>query len=295
MKIAITTPSGHIGHALTEILLKKGADLVLLCRHPEKLKDFEQQGATIFKGSLSDENFIIEATKGVDALFWLTPPDFQSSDFRANQNKLGQNAARAIKKNKISHVIDLSSVGAQHGSGTGPVNGLHDVEEILAKAATNITHMRAAYFFENYMMQLQSLKTGQVYLPVSDQVKIPMISTADIAQVAADRIMDTSWSGRTVVEVEGPQPLTFQQAAEQISKGLGRDIKHVQVDDDQAKQSLQQMGLSDNVTDTMLELYHGIGTGRVNFEGQNTEHVNTKTTLEDFAKQVIKPALEKAA
>jgi len=268
---------------------------VLLARHPEKLQDFAKEGATIREGSLLDENFLLEATKDVDALFWLTPPDYQSSNFRANQDQLGEAAARAIRENKISRVVDLSSVGAQHDSGTGPADGLHDVEEILAKAAKNITHLRAAYFFENYLMQLEGIKQGQIYLPVSNQVRMPMISTADVAQAAADRILDTNWSGRTVVEVEGPQAMTFNEAAEQIGKGLGRHVKHVEVADDQAKESMKQMGLSDHVTDTMLELYHGIGTGRVNFEGQNNVHVNTNTTLADFAKQVIKPALEAAA
>ena len=44
MKIAVTTPSGHIGHALTEILINQGQELVLLARHPEKLKDFQERG-----------------------------------------------------------------------------------------------------------------------------------------------------------------------------------------------------------------------------------------------------------
>lgn len=294
MRIAITAPTGHIGHALTEILLEKGEDLVLLARHPEKLQDFAKRGATIKQGSLEDEGFLLEATRDADALFWLTPADYQSQDVRGYQDRLGEAAARAIRENNISRVVDLSSIGAQHGSGTGPVKGLHDVEEILADAAENITHLRAAYFFENYLIQMEGLKNGQIYLPVSDQRRIPMIATRDIAQVAADRLTDMGWSGRSVIELEGPQMLSFAEAAEQIGKGLGAEVKHIQVDDEQAQQSMTQMGLSDNFSQEMLELYHGIDSGQLSFEGQDNIHMNTEMTLEDFSRKVMKPAMQGA-
>ena len=39
MKIALTTPTGHIGNQLANMLLDQEADLTLIARHPEKVKD----------------------------------------------------------------------------------------------------------------------------------------------------------------------------------------------------------------------------------------------------------------
>ena len=292
MKIAITTPTGHIGHRLTEILLERGADLVLLARNPEKVRDFAQKGATVRQGTLDDQKFVVEATKGTDALFWLTPADYQSQDLRAFQNRLGKAAGLAVRENKIPRVVNLSSVGAQHGSGTGPVDGLYDVEKILDEAAENVTHLRPAYFFENYFMALEAIRAGgQVFMPVSGEVPMSMIGTRDVAQVAADQLLDTTWSGRNVIELEGSSRLSFAEAAEQIGKGIGRPVQHVEVGEDQTRPFLKQAGLSDSVAELMLGLYRGIGSGRVAFEKEGTTHLDTPTSLGEFAREVLKPAL----
>ena len=293
MKIAITTPTGHIGHSLTEILLEKGQELVLLARHPQKVQGFAQRGAAIRQGSLDDQQFLVGATKGVDALFWLTPPDYQSKDLRAYQVRLGKVATLAIRENRIPRVVNLSSVGAQHASGTGPVEGLYDVEKLLEEAAENVTHLRPAYFFENYFMALEAIKAnGQIFLPVSGEARMSMIATKDIAPVTGDRLLDTTWTGRNVIELEGPARLSFAEAAEQIGMGIGRPVQHVQVEEDQVRPFLKQAGLSDSVAEVMLGLYRGIGSGRVAFEGKGATHLNTATSLEEFARKVLKPALE---
>jgi len=292
MKIAIATPTGHIGRRLSEILLEKGQELTLLARNPEKLQEFAQKGAKIPKGFLDDQAYLTEATKGVDALFWLTPPDYQSDAFRDNQNKLGKAAALAIGENKIPLVVNLSSIGAQHDSGTGPVAGLHDVEKLLEEAGENITHLRAAYFYENYFLTLESIKAqGKIYLPVPGTLSRAMIGTSDIAQVAADALLKPEGSGRKVIELEGPDTLTFATAAERIGKGTGKPVEHVEVSEDQARSAMTQMGLSESVAELMLELYRGFKNGQVAFEGGGNTHLKTTTPLEQFAREVLKPAL----
>jgi len=264
----------------------------LLARNPEKVQGFAPKGAAIRQGSLDDQRFLVEATKGVDALYCLTPPDLQSEDLRAHQNRLGKAATLAIRENRIPRVVDLSSVGAQHSSGTGPVTGLHDVEKLLDEAADNVTHLRAGYFFENYFLALESIKaSGQVFLSVSAEIPVPMIATRDIAQVAADRLLDTTWTGRNVIELEGPERLSFAEAARQIEKGIGRPVEHVQVEEDQVRPFLKQLGISDSVAGVMLELYRGIGSGLVDFEGGSATHLRTDTSLEGFSREILQPAL----
>ncbi len=76
-KIAITTPTGKSGRYLTERLLdafkEKQLEIVLLARDPEGVRSFTERGARVEKGSLDDAGFVARATKGVDALYWLTP------------------------------------------------------------------------------------------------------------------------------------------------------------------------------------------------------------------------------
>ena len=101
MKIVVTTPTGNIGKALTGHLMEAGHEVVLPCRNPDKVEDFTRRGARAVKGSLEDQAYLTETLRGADALFWLTPPDFEAADFRAQQNRLGRAAAGAIRETKV--------------------------------------------------------------------------------------------------------------------------------------------------------------------------------------------------
>ena len=182
-------------------------------------------------GSQDDADYLTKATQDVDALFWVTPPGYGSDNVRAFQNRLGKAAATAIRTNHIPRVVNLSSIGAQFSSGVGPINGLHDVEELLDDAADNITHLRPGFFFENLLWQLDSIKkSGRISLPISGSRRYPMIATRDIGRVAAERLMDQEWTGHFVRELHGPADLSFDEVAGILSKVLGRKIVYVKCD-----------------------------------------------------------------
>ena len=104
MKIAITTPTGHVGSGVADLLLDSGGDISvkLLGRRPEKLTKFVERGAETSIGSQDDADFLVESTQNVDALLWVTPPSYGSDNFRAFQNRLGRAAATAIRTNRIA-------------------------------------------------------------------------------------------------------------------------------------------------------------------------------------------------
>jgi len=295
MKIAINTPTGNIGRALTAHLLDAGAQLVLLTRSADKVKDFEARGAKVQVGSLEDADFVVRATKGVDVLFWLTPPNMATDDFRGHQNKLGEIAARAIRENKIPRVVNLSSVGAQHDGGTGPIAGLHDVEKKLERTGAHVTHLRPTFFLENLFMMKETMVTqGAVYFPVRGDAKMEMIATRDIAKAAAERILDPSWTGRAVVELLGPAAQTFEGAAKTLGKAVGKDIKYVRTTFDQTREALVGMGIRPKTADLFCEMYEAFDTGKVVPEAPANAK-RTSTTINAFADEVFRPAVEAMA
>lgn len=296
MRIAVTTPTGHVGGTVAEYLLDAGADVRLLARHPDKLRRLVTRGAGVAEGNLEDKDFVVQATRGVDALFWVTPPDLTTSDYRGFQNRVGQAAAEAIRTNRIGRVVNLSSIGAHLASGNGPIDGLHDVEKLLDGVATNILHLRPGYFFENFLFQVDNIsKEGKVFLPISGSARAAMIATRDIAMIAADRLVDTSWTGRCVRELHGPADLSFDEAAAAISRGLERKVVYVKVGDETARKVMIQLGLSENVADTMLEMYRSLERGSLRSEKGRLPEVYTPTRLADFAKEVIKPLIVETA
>jgi len=295
MKIAVSTPTGNVGRALTGHLLDAGAEVVLLVRNADKVKEFAERGAKVHVGNLEDADFVARATKGVDVLFWLTPPNMATDDFRGHQNQMGNVAIRAIRQNNIPRVVNLSSVGAQHENGTGPIAGLHDIEKKLDQSGAHVTHLRPTFFMENLFMMAETMaKDGAAYFPVRGSAKMEMIATRDIAKAAAERILDASWTGRSVIELLGPGEQTFEGAAKTLGKALGKDVNYVTTTFEQTREALVGMGIRPKTADLFCEMYKAFDAGMVVPEAP-AKAKRTATTLETFATQVFRPGVEAMA
>lgn len=297
MKIAVTTPTGHVGSAVADCLLDSGDSHVkLLGRRAHTLTRFVQRGAEKAIGSQDDATYLVNATGDVDALFWVTPPGYGSDNLRSFQNRLGKAASIAIRTNRIANVVNLSSIGAEQDSGVGPICGLHDVEGLLDSAAENITHLRPGFFFENLLWQLDGIReSGTVSLPISGSRRYPMIAARDIGRAAAQRLADPTWAGHYVHELHGPEDLSFDDAAEILSEALGRKIVYVRCKPDVARNSIIAHGMSENVADLMLEMYSAVETGKLRPLEPRSDETTTHTTLAEFAREVMLPLLPEHA
>jgi uncharacterized protein YbjT (DUF2867 family) len=297
MKVAITTPGGHVGSAVADCLLDFGGDISvkLVGRRPNTFQRLIQRGAEVAIGSQDDPDFLITATRDVDALFWVTPPGYGSDDVRAFQNRHGNSAAIAIDTNQIPWVVNLSSIGAQFEQGVGVINGLHDVEYLLDEAAMNITHLRPGFFFENLLWQIEPIRSwGRMSLPISGTRRFPMIASRDIGRVAAQLLVSEQWRGHNVRELQGPADLTFDEVAETLSRVLGRKIVYTQSDPHQTRDAIHATGASENFATLMLETYDAIETGRVMTTQDRSAETTTPTTLAEFAREVMLPQLVEA-
>lgn len=293
MRIAITTPTGNIGRRLVHDLLDQGEhDLVLLARDPSKLAAEQARGAVVAEGDLTDERFVLEATSGADALFFLCPPAFGVPDYRAYYNELAKVGAAAVRANAIGHTVFLSSVGAHLPEGTGPIAGLHDGERIFSEATRGLTILRPGFFMENYLFQLEPIQAaGSIFMPVRGSASFPMIATMDIADRAAEILTGPVPTTPTIVALHGPSDVSLDEAARIIGAESGREVRHVQVEPAQARASFIEMGMSPGVADTMLEMYAAFDAGTVVDEAPRGPETTTPTTLATFVDVVLGPAL----
>jgi uncharacterized protein YbjT (DUF2867 family) len=285
MIIAISTPTGNIGRQLAHILRDAGEKLVLMVRDPDKIQDLTGRDVTVTVGSLEDTAFVTAATRGVDALFWVTPPNYRTEEFRKDQNKLGRHAAAAVAANGVPRVVNISSIGAHLADGTGPIAGLHDVEGHFGRTEAAVTHLRPGFFMENYLEHLDSIhQHGAVFLPCAGTTAVDMIATVDIAAEAARILRDESWSGQRVVELVGPAPTTFDDAARSIGEAIGREVKHATITPEQARETMGGMGLPAAIIEVFLEMYAAMDSGLIVPEGTP---LRTGTSLGDFAAQKL--------
>ena len=97
-KIAITTPTGNVGSKVAARLAgEPGIELLLLIRDPARVQDLVDRGARAVATDLGSLDEVLAATQGVDALFWLTPQNFQEEEaIVAGYQRYGRIAAEAV-------------------------------------------------------------------------------------------------------------------------------------------------------------------------------------------------------
>jgi uncharacterized protein YbjT (DUF2867 family) len=294
MRITVNTPSSNIGRVLTQALLDARAQVTIISRNPDKVADLVGRGARLIKGEIDDERVLDEALAGADAVFWLNPPAVRP-DFVAWSEATGAKAAAAAKRHGVKRAVVLSSVGAQAGHGCGPVSPMLAIEKAFEANVPNTLALRPGFFMENILRNLDTLASqGAIYSPVPGNVPVPQVATRDIGVVAAQELLDEKWTGHRVRGVHGPKDVSQDQAAEILSKALGRPVKYVQVSVDQARQGMLGAGFPEFAADLFTEMYSAILSGRMIPAEPRSAETTTPTTLEQFARDVVAPAVAKA-
>ncbi|MFQ5706458.1 MAG: NmrA family NAD(P)-binding protein [bacterium] len=280
----ITGATGNIGKVIARNLLQRGEKVRVIGRNAERLQTFAEKGAEVAVGSQDDLEFLTNAFRGATAVYYMTPLSYAAEDFTAHQNELGEVAQKAIQATGVSHVVNLSSMGAHLGDGVGPVNGLYDVEQLLDETDANVVHLRPTFFMENFYQSIPSIKSeGIIANPLREDLAMPMIATRDIGNVAAKLLIAHDWQGTQERELLGPQNYTCPQVAQILGKAINREVKFVRIPPEQMRQGLLAAGISASLADLLLEMYEALNLEvMVPTEMRNPEN-STPTTMEEFA------------
>jgi uncharacterized protein YbjT (DUF2867 family) len=292
MRFVINTPSGNIGKVVVDQLLQQNEEVVIISRNPSKVEDFVKRGAQLVEGSMDDPQVLDRALKGAKGLFWLTP-FVARPDYMEWAPHVARIAANSVKKNGVERVVLISSVGAQHESGVGPIGVLPAIEASFKDVAPNVTSLRAGSFMENFLNNVDMIvKTGTIFGPHPANKKIPMVATRDIGEKAVECLKDNNWAGFRIIGVHGPEDLDHISAVKIIGEGIGRPVQYVEVSVEQAKQGMLQAGMPEVMVNLLSDMYTGLREGRMERAEPRTVETTTRTTLLEFSRHVLKPVVE---
>lgn len=290
--ITITGASGNTGSKIANLLLDNGAQVRVIGRSEDHLRSLKDRGAEIMVGDQSDKEFLIKAFSGSDGAYLIIPPKLDAEDVRAYYNQLGDIAVEAIKRSGLKKLVFLSSLGAEQDFGTGPVLGLHDVEKKLEELSdVDIVILRPGYFMENTLWNIQLIKNEHINGgSASPDAQYYMIATKDIAAKASEFLVDPSFTGHSVVDLFG-QKLSYNDVTHIIGAKIGEpDLPYVQFPDEDAIKGLKDMGLSDSLAKSFVDLSHAIGEGKVTVTHGNPEEPTSPTSYRQFVEEVFFPA-----
>lgn len=287
MKITIAGSLGNIGKPLTQQLVAGGHDVTVISSNADRKADIAALGASAAIGSVSDAAFLQETFQGADAVFAMTPPGLGGVNVVANTTNAGKAFATAIRETGVTRVVMLSSIGADHPDGNGPIAGLYNIEQLYNDLeGVAVTILRAGLFYTNFYNNVPLIKgMGIIGANYPASLSLPLVHPKDIAAAAAEELQKPA-TGKHIRYIVSDirTPADF---AKVLGEAAGKpELPWVEFTDEQSLQGMLQAGLTEEIAGLYTEMGAGFRSGRLfaDFEQSGTP-VTGRIRLEDFAKE----------
>ncbi|MFT4507881.1 NmrA family NAD(P)-binding protein [Caballeronia sp. 15711] len=285
---AVTGITGQVGGVVARLLLAAGHDVRAVVRDAAKGEAWAKQGCEVALADVNDQQALQHAFEGTEGVFVLLPPTFDPTPGFPEARKTIATLRAALAAAKPSRVVVLSTIGAQ---ATQPnlLNQLQILEQELGRLPMPVAFLRAAWFIENAAWDVAPARDSGIvpsFLRPLDK-PVPMVATADIGRVAAELLRE-SWTGRRIVELEGPQRISPDMIAAGFTRLLGRDVSMTVVPRDTWEDLFRSQGMK-NPTPRM-QMIDGFNEEWICFEGAENEVRKGRVPLDTVLQSLIEKA-----
>jgi uncharacterized protein YbjT (DUF2867 family) len=208
-QILIIGASGTVGVELSKELNAKGHQVRKATSQLKLAADQVHVDLLTGKG-------IDQALKGIERVFLLSPPG------NVNQNELLNPVIDKAKGAGVQKIVLMTAMGAN----AVEIAPFRQVEIKLEKSGLSYNIIRPNWFMQNFNTYwIQGINSaGKILLPV-EKAKGSFIDTRDVADVAAELLINDKWNDKDF-DLTGTDVLDHDQVATILSKVTGRKITY---------------------------------------------------------------------
>jgi NAD(P)H dehydrogenase (quinone) len=262
---AITGITGKVGGALARTLLSAGQPVRAVARDADKGRAWHARGCELVFAAMDDAVSLTTAFANAEAVFILPPSEFDPAPGFPEARSVIAAVKTALESAHPRRVVCLSTIGAQ-----APQSNLLTqrtlMEQALGDLPMPVAFLRPAWFMENSEWDVAPARDSGVissFLQPLDK-PVPMVATADIGRVAAE-LLQQRWSGRRIVELEGPYRVTPNDVAAAFAKILGHSVRAEAVPRETWGALFKSQGMKDPMP--RIQMLDGFNEGWIEFEG----------------------------
>jgi uncharacterized protein YbjT (DUF2867 family) len=288
--ILVTGATGTVGSEVVKQLVSSSDNNNITIRaaiHSQNKADNFKQYKTVQTVNMdyNKSETIADALNHVDKLFLLTLP--------APDIAIYSNLVKEIRKYAgINHVVKLSSMGAETGLET-IIGRIHTEEEkIIEESGIPFTFLRPPAFMQNFITQFgYTIKTQDAFYVPAGDAKISFVDARDVAAVSVRALTSDSQQhiGKTYA-ITAQEAISYGQAAEILSKEVGRRISYVDIPEEDARKGMEENGMDAWLIDAIMEFYSIIKAGRASQTTNVVEQItgHKPISFSQFAKDYAK-------
>ena len=265
---AITGITGNVGGEVARALLNAGHAVRAVIRDPRKGAVWEALGCDVSLADMNDAAALATAFKAASGVFVLLPPNFDPSPDFPETRAIVAALRRALATARPGKVVCISTIGAQ-AKRENLLTQLTIMEESLGDLPTPVTFLRPAWFMENCSWDVAPARdTGVISSLLQPLDKpVPMVATADVGRVAGELLQET-WTGRRIIELEGPTRVTPNQIAATFAEMFDHPVRAEAVPRQTWEQLFKSQGMKH--PEPRIQMLDGFNQGWIEFEQNET-------------------------
>ena len=265
--LLVTGASGQLGKRVVELLLDaKAGRVIATTRTPEKLAALAARGAEIRLADFKDPASLRAAFTGAERMLLISTGDLFPLGLRLGQHRA---AVAAAVDAGVKHILYTSGPAPYPIAGGGLIDDHFWTEQAIFASPLEWTILRHQIYMDTLLMSVpQAAASGQLHSSIgngaSNYVTREDCARADAAALASD------FSGRRILDITGPKPVTQDEVAALASELTGRPIKHVSITPDEQRAGMAAAGLPAFLVDALVRFqiatargYHAIDTPAV--------------------------------
>ena len=253
-KVLVLGASADQGLPLLGSLLAHGFVPTAGGRRSDALKDTPFAAVPVVHADIMDEDSLVRAMDGQDALALHLPFEFDRARAAGFGARIGS-AARRAGLGKI--VFNTSCFVADHDLDLSAHDGRRDIERSIAESGVDYVIVRPVVFMDNMIRvwSKPSIVNNSIFAyPAAETLKINWICLPDVAAYMTCALGRDALKAERVL-VGGPETLVGAEVAERLSVAAGRTIRFQSLTPDEfaSKMSLLVTGSPDVVPHSMYD------------------------------------------
>lgn len=256
--------TGKVGRRLADVLRRRG----------HRVRTASRTGAEI-RFDWRDPDTYVPALAGVDAVFIVGPGS--ARDWSPLLHALLDRAAAA----GVQRAVLLSARAVEFL----PDGAVDRAERALRAGLIPWNIVRPSHFAQNFTEAMFVPLDGRVAAPVGDGAE-PFVDVEDVAEVAATLLTDPAFE-HEVVEVSGPEAVTFERAVAILGEAAGRPFRFEDETPDAHAARLRDDGTPEGYITWRMAMLGGIRTGADAYVSDGVERVlgRAATSFETWARR----------
>ncbi|MBU2662084.1 NAD(P)H-binding protein [Actinoplanes bogorensis] len=214
MKILVTGATGNVGRMVVDELLALGAtDIRALTVDPARAA--LPSTVEVVRGFVGRPSTL--PLDGVDVMY-LAPHIPTVSEM-----------CRLAAQAGVKRIVDLAGAKGDHWQA---------IEDGVEASGVPYTHLEPGEFMANATLWADQIRAGDCVRDAYPESANAAIAQEDVAAVAARVIVEAGHDGKSY-ELTGPETLTRRQKVESIGRGIGRELRYIELTHTEAVDQLR--------------------------------------------------------